>query len=167
MRLLKKWERKAYEPSTQEEYEKFWGEYLPKEAKIYEYLLENKEEIQEGTLKELSEKFGVDELTFMGFMDGINTSLKEEYDLLKVEAESDIKINIDFEKLYFNMNVAKADWLYNLPQWNKILTDERRKDITKEYRKSQQIVNENKIGRNDPCTCGSGKKYKKCCGQEK
>ncbi len=24
--------------------------------------------------------------------------------------------------------------------------------------------NENKTGRNDPCTCGSGKKYKKCCG---
>lgn len=24
---------------------------------------------------------------------------------------------------------------------------------------------EPKIGRNDPCTCGSGKKYKKCCGQ--
>ena len=24
--------------------------------------------------------------------------------------------------------------------------------------------NENKIGRNDPCSCGSGKKYKKCCG---
>ena len=25
------------------------------------------------------------------------------------------------------------------------------------------IKNENKIGRNDPCHCGSGKKYKKCC----
>ena len=24
-----------------------------------------------------------------------------------------------------------------------------------------------KIGRNDPCSCGSGKKYKKCCGKEK
>jgi len=23
---------------------------------------------------------------------------------------------------------------------------------------------EKKIGRNDPCPCGSGKKYKKCCG---
>jgi SEC-C motif domain protein len=23
-----------------------------------------------------------------------------------------------------------------------------------------------KIGRNDPCPCGSGKKYKKCCGQK-
>jgi hypothetical protein len=26
------------------------------------------------------------------------------------------------------------------------------------------IRNEHKIGRNDPCPCGSGKKYKKCCG---
>lgn len=24
---------------------------------------------------------------------------------------------------------------------------------------------EHKIGRNDPCPCGSGKKYKKCCGK--
>lgn len=24
-----------------------------------------------------------------------------------------------------------------------------------------------KIGRNDPCACGSGKKFKKCCGQKK
>jgi len=23
-----------------------------------------------------------------------------------------------------------------------------------------------KVGRNDPCPCGSGKKYKKCCGRE-
>lgn len=27
------------------------------------------------------------------------------------------------------------------------------------------IVKEDKIGRNDPCVCGSGKKYKKCCGK--
>jgi SEC-C motif-containing protein len=27
-----------------------------------------------------------------------------------------------------------------------------------------QVRAEPKIGRNDPCTCGSGKKYKKCCG---
>lgn len=29
---------------------------------------------------------------------------------------------------------------------------------------NQPIVNQVKIGRNDPCSCGSGKKYKKCCG---
>jgi len=27
------------------------------------------------------------------------------------------------------------------------------------------LVNKNKVGRNDPCPCGSGKKYKKCCGR--
>ncbi len=27
----------------------------------------------------------------------------------------------------------------------------------------QPIINEVKVGRNDPCPCGSGKKYKKCC----
>jgi hypothetical protein len=29
----------------------------------------------------------------------------------------------------------------------------------------QPFVREPKIGRNDPCPCGSGKKYKKCCGK--
>ncbi|WP_195199482.1 preprotein translocase subunit SecA [Faecalispora jeddahensis] len=28
------------------------------------------------------------------------------------------------------------------------------------------VVNGKKVGRNDPCPCGSGKKYKKCCGRE-
>ncbi len=27
-----------------------------------------------------------------------------------------------------------------------------------------QVRRGSKIGRNDPCTCGSGRKYKKCCG---
>ena len=31
--------------------------------------------------------------------------------------------------------------------------------------KGTPTVNEPKIGRNDPCPCGSGKKYKKCCGK--
>ncbi len=30
--------------------------------------------------------------------------------------------------------------------------------------KPKPVVNEAKLGRNDPCLCGSGKKYKKCCG---
>lgn len=31
--------------------------------------------------------------------------------------------------------------------------------------KNKTVVVEVKIGRNDPCICGSGKKYKKCCGK--
>lgn len=29
--------------------------------------------------------------------------------------------------------------------------------------RTEPIVKDKKIGRNDPCICGSGKKYKKCC----
>ena len=32
--------------------------------------------------------------------------------------------------------------------------------------KRKPIVKKNKVGRNDPCPCGSGKKYKKCCGRD-
>jgi SWIM/SEC-C metal-binding protein len=27
------------------------------------------------------------------------------------------------------------------------------------------VIAEKKVGRNEPCPCGSGKKYKKCCGE--
>jgi uncharacterized protein YecA (UPF0149 family) len=34
------------------------------------------------------------------------------------------------------------------------------------HQKSQPLINhEPKIGRNDPCSCGSLKKFKKCCGK--
>ncbi|MDO4288557.1 MAG: SEC-C metal-binding domain-containing protein, partial [Eubacterium sp.] len=53
----------------------------------------------------------------------------------------------------------------NLPEWDNIFTAEKRAEITKAYKRSKTVVNENKVGRNDPCPCGSGKKYKKCCGR--
>jgi preprotein translocase subunit SecA len=33
--------------------------------------------------------------------------------------------------------------------------------------KKKPVVNKEEIGRNDPCPCGSGKKYKNCCGKDK
>ena len=60
---------------------------------------------------------------------------------------------------------AKADWLYNLPMWDEILTQEKRKELYKAQKASGTIVKGHKVGRNDPCPCGSGLKYKKCCGK--
>ena len=37
---------------------------------------------------------------------------------------------------------------------------------TREQQKQEPIKAEKKIGRNDPCPCGSGKKYKHCCGKD-
>ncbi len=102
----------------------------------------------------------------MGFLDGINDSLTNTLDLDKIEESSNISLKIDFEKLYFNMLEAKADYLYNLPQWEAILSKEKRKEIHKEWVSSKTIVKTNKIGRNEPCPCGSGKKYKNCCAKK-
>ena len=36
-----------------------------------------------------------------------------------------------------------------------------------EFPKPETVINaEKKVGRNEPCPCGSGKKFKKCCGKK-
>jgi preprotein translocase subunit SecA len=41
-----------------------------------------------------------------------------------------------------------------------------KKDLFAEEERKNQPIKTEKVGRNDPCPCGSGKKYKKCCGRE-
>lgn len=44
------------------------------------------------------------------------------------------------------------------------MSEEELRQFYEKYRKTHPIVREySKIGRNDPCPCGSGKKYKNCC----
>ena len=54
-----------------------------------------------------------------------------------------------------------------IEEWNDIFDEETRKALYKEQKSSTTIVKEKKIYPNDPCPCGSGKKYKKCCGRNK
>lgn len=164
MGLFEQWKEITNKERSQKESDSFWTEYLAKEKDVYEKLLQDHETVYKGTLSELAEKVGMDTVTFCGFLDGINTSLVNEIDLDSIEEQSEIKLQIDFEKLYFNMLDAKAEWLYNLEQWGDILSAERRQEIKKEFNLSKMAVS-NKVGRNDPCPCGSGKKYKKCCGK--
>ena len=41
---------------------------------------------------------------------------------------------------------------------------QRLKLLYSNYLKTLQLEKNKKVGRNDPCLCGSGKKFKKCCG---
>ena len=107
----------------------------------------------------------MDVVLFGGFLDGINESLKQPNPVDTIEADSQVTIDIDLEKLYYNMVAAKAEWLYELPQWNKLLDEDKRKELYKAQKRSMIVVKGKKIGRNDPCPCGSGKKYKFCCGR--
>ena len=118
-----------------------------------------------GTVKELAEKYGQDVLTMVGFLDGINDSLKEPNPIETMDEDTVVNLGFDKALLYKNMVDAKADWLYELPQWEAIFTEEERKALYLEQKKSGTIVKPKKIGRNDPCPCGSGKKYKFCCGR--
>ena len=164
--LYQQWQNIAYdETADRSQLEKFWGTYFQIEKEIYEKLLSNPDEAVKGTVKELAEKFGQEVLTMIGFLDGINESLLIELDLDTVEEDTVISLAFDKERLYKNMVAAKADWLYELPQWKEIFSEEELKKFYKEQKESTTIRKLKKIGRNDPCPCGSGKKYKKCCGR--
>ncbi len=165
MSLYSEWKDLTELERTPDEQKKFWDEYLDTETEIYKKLLSDTSNVYKGTVAELADTFSMDPVTFAGFLDGINTSLKKELKLDGLGLNSKISLDIDIEKLYFNMLDAKASWLYTLPQWDELLTEQRRKEITKEFRSSKMFINEETTGRNDPCPCGSGKKYKKCCGK--
>ena len=165
MSLYSQWTEIAQAERDPAMHKDFWNTYFAAETENYEKLLEDHNKVYEGTLQSLAETFSMDVVTFAGFLDGINTSLKEKLDLESLTEDSELSLAIDFEKLYYNMLDAKAEWLYTLKQWDDVLPEERRKEITKEFRSAKVFVNETAVGRNDPCPCGSGKKYKKCCGQ--
>jgi len=163
MTLYEQW-KNLIDNQTDETFPAFWEKYSTTEQRIYGAILSEPEKKVSGTFRELAEKYEADPVIFMGFLDGISTSLNSEIDFKSYDEDSEILLDIDFEKLYFNMLDAKADHLYTLPQWDGVLTEERRAEITKEFKKSKTVVKEKQPGRNDPCPCGSGKKYKKCCG---
>ena len=163
MALFKDWqdfaEMKSAEPNAQQ----YWTAYFLREKDFYAELL--KSEPISGTVQSLAERFGVDLIEMTGYLDGINDSLKTANDLENLTAESEVSLDYDPEKLYYNMVAATAEWLYTLPEWGAHLTEERRHELYKEQKSSTTIVKGPKVGRNDPCPCGSGKKYKKCCGR--
>ena len=164
--LLEQWQSLAYnEKADRGQLQRFWGSYFQIEKEIYEQLLENPDEEVKGTVKELAEKYGQEVLTMVGFLDGINESLKEPNPIETMDEDTQVSLAFDKEKIYKNMVAAKADWLYELPQWKEIYSEEELKKLYKEQKESGTIRKEKKIGRNDPCPCGSGKKYKKCCGR--
>ncbi len=166
MALLEQWRTAAYnEQADRGELQNFWRRYFEKETSVYEKLLENPDEEVKGTVKELADKFGIELMAMVGFLDGIDDSLVTPNPIDTMEEDTVVSLRFDKVKLYKNMVRAKADWLYELPQWEKIFTEEERKALYKEQKESTTIRVGKKIGRNDPCPCGSGRKYKQCCGK--
>ncbi len=166
MALLDQWKAMAYSENVdRQKLQALWSKYFQLEKNIYEVLLKTPDEAVHGTVKELAEKFGVDIMTMTGFLDGINDSLKVKNPIEEMEEDTVVQLDFDKELLYKNMVAADADWLYKLPEWDAIFDEEKRKALYKEQKASTTIRKPAKVYPNDPCPCGSGRKYKKCCGK--
>ena len=166
MSVLQNWRDIAYnQEADKKQLQQFWTNYFLIEKNIYEQLLSNPDEVVKGTVKELAEKYDLSIMDMTGFLDGINDSLVTPNPIDTMEEDTKVSLAFDKEKLYKNMVDAKADWLYELPQWDEIFDADTKRKLYLEQKKSGTVVKAHKIGRNDPCPCGSGKKYKFCCGR--
>ena len=148
MTLLEQWQNMAYDTSKdQKTMQEFWQRYFLLEKGIYEKLLENPDEEVKGTVKELAEKYEIELMPMVGFLDGINESLVTPNPIDTMEEDTEVSLAFDKEKLYRNMVEAKADWLYNLPQWEKIFDEETRKELYKDQRNAHTVRNTVKVGK--------------------
>ena len=89
MSLLEQWRATAYSQEMDKtQLQKFWTTYFQIERGIYEQLLSNPDEEVRGTVKELAEKYQVEVFTMVGFLDGINESLKVENPIETMEEDT-------------------------------------------------------------------------------
>lgn len=88
---------------------------------------------------------------FSGLMDNIRSTIVNtifRVSLIPTQQES-VARNLRFQGADENINQFSGE----------------AKSDSKQPEQSKPFINQEKIGRNDPCPCGSGKKYKKCCGK--
>jgi hypothetical protein len=164
MRVYDAWKRLAFDTKGQQN-KRNWDEYLALEKNVYKRLIHERINHAEGTVAALGEQFNLSPTHMAAFLDGIHECVDGLPEIEELEDTTEVVLNIEWERLYKQMVEYKAEHLYNLPEWDEIFTPEQQKAFYTEQKKSHTVVrNEAKIGRNDPCPCGSGKKYKKCCG---
>ncbi|MBR5944978.1 MAG: SEC-C domain-containing protein, partial [Lachnospiraceae bacterium] len=78
MSLLDTWRETAYSPTaSKDDLRRLWKAYFEKEKEIYASLLSNPDEVVKGTVDELADKYDGELMTMVGFLDGINDSLKK------------------------------------------------------------------------------------------
>jgi preprotein translocase subunit SecA len=95
-----------------------------------------------------------------GQNDPVKEYTKEGFDLFD---DMIMRIQEDTVKYLFNLSIQVVPAEEAAPKvvdFSQMKTNEN--EI--EGKSSGPATSQNKVGRNDPCPCGSGKKYKKCCG---
>ena len=168
MGLLQEWQAIAFnEKTNQQELQRFWNRYFLLEKGVYEKLLTNPDEVVEGTVKDWLRSMSCRCWRWLVSWTASTRAWLPPM-IWRISARTPMSaLAFDKERLYKNMVDAKADWLYELPQWKEIFSEEKLHELYLEQKKSGTVIKKDKVYPNDPCPCGSGKKYKKCCGRNK
>ncbi len=137
------------------------------EAKEAEVGSENMRELERVILLKVVDSKWMDHLDAMDQLrDGINLRAFGQQDPVQAYQIEGYDM---FLELIKNIRQETIKYIYSV-NVNRI---PQREQVAEEVSTNQEqsggykpVVKEEKIGRNDPCPCGSGKKYKKCCGKE-
>lgn len=106
--LLEQWQDSLYKN------EDFWKNYQGKEKQAYITLLNIDKHPILGTVKDFSNKFNMDIIEFIGFLYGLNDSLKTPNNMEELTEDSIITLDYDENLLYKNMMSAG----YDMSIWN-------------------------------------------------
>ena len=99
MSLYKQWTDMVVEYVKTKGEAAFWNEYTKIETAIYRDLLANSKESIKTTIADFAKKYETSEEFIMGFVDGINDSLNNSYDLEALTATDEIVLDINLEKI--------------------------------------------------------------------
>ncbi len=103
---------------------------------------------------------------------GYTPAEMEEMNPSKVESAESFVLGPNIKKHLQNGTVGVADMIDSVLTME-LPNEEVRRDLFKQIKEivketpnfKERTKKQQKVGRNDPCPCGSGKKYKKCCGK--
>ncbi len=75
-----------------------------------------------------------------------------------------------FEEMIYNIKLETIKYLFHVqiqkaPERERVVKETHTNQADDDSVKKQPVKKEKTTGRNDPCPCGSGKKYKNCCGR--
>ncbi|OAA91096.1 SEC-C metal-binding domain-containing protein [Clostridium ljungdahlii] len=132
-----------------------------------------KEELLEAAKIDFQDKTKAYNKLYKFFTENFDIDSEDAEDLilaLEAEFKNNVKISDVMEAFITNFDVSSIEevnlignevikFFNNTRMW--IL-----KGYTPEELSSTTVIKKEKVGRNDPCPCGSGKKYKNCCGKK-
>ncbi len=125
--------------------------------------------IEEGCVVLISVKSDTDEGDFMSNLTGscfCTSCPVVVFDSDKIEKAANLGIRGNKNISYFIRGIVNLNAIPQDKREQEIGTDENPMPLVPFLPKLDKInaLSDKKIGRNDPCSCGSKKKYKKCCG---